>query len=125
MFNNVESANVDAPRTSGRADHPHEQGRVVRVQPRGDLDINTTEALKAQLADAAVHGPSIVLLDLSDVDFVDSSGLSAVIHGSQAVEAAGGALFIEGARGSVLRTLEITALLDRYRRSGDGPATPS
>jgi len=56
-----------------------------------------------------------VILDASGVSFLDSSGIRAIVTASNALEAQGGRLLIEGMRGAVQRVMEVAGLLDKYR----------
>jgi anti-anti-sigma factor len=57
----------------------HEDGDDVRVQPSGELDIATVPQLDARLHKARGGGPSALVLDLSNLSFIDSSGLRLVV----------------------------------------------
>ena len=57
-----------------------------------------------------------MILDLSRVSFIDSSGLRAVLSASNRLEAANGRLVVQGMSGAVERVFEITGLLERYRQ---------
>ncbi|MDS9466364.1 STAS domain-containing protein [Paracoccus sp. MBLB3053] len=57
---------------------PHNDGITIRVDERR-LDAAIATAFKDRVRNLAVHGGSLVTLDLSPVDFMDSSGLGAVI----------------------------------------------
>jgi anti-sigma B factor antagonist len=50
------------------------------VAPEGDLDIATARDFRAELFRAAESTPGPVIVDLSNVDFIDSTGLGAVIE---------------------------------------------
>ena len=60
-------------------------------------------------------GASIVVLDASAIQFIDSTGLRSVVAASNKLSARGGRLLIEGMSGAVQRVLEVTGLIDRYR----------
>lgn len=49
------------------------------ITPQGDLDIGTVDEFRAELTDAANTVPGGLVVDLSRVDFIDSTGLGAVI----------------------------------------------
>ncbi|WP_165975631.1 STAS domain-containing protein [Actinomadura rubrisoli] len=84
-------------------------GRTV-VRLRGELDIACSDELRRQLRSArAEHGEHVVL-DLEDLEFMDSQGLSVIVGCYKAVTAAGGSLALAGPRPLVRRTLEITGL---------------
>ena len=62
------------------------------------------------------EGATVIVLDASAVDFVDSSGLRAIIRCGSRIADNGGRLFIDGMSGAVQRVLEISGLIDRYRK---------
>lgn len=81
---------------------------------RGEVDVTSSTALQAAL-DTVVHDRvPMVILDIGDVDFMDSSGLRVIVRAGRELADQGGALLLRGARGAVARTLEVTGLLERY-----------
>jgi len=81
---------------------------TVTVRIRGDLDMSNTDALTTALTEAASGGD--VLADLSDVTFIDSSALNAVVASARALASSGQRLTL-GPRSAVVdRVLEITGL---------------
>ena len=50
------------------------------IAPQGELDIATLNDFRAALTDAAGRPADTLLVDLSEVSFIDSSGLGAVIE---------------------------------------------
>lgn len=83
-------------------------GTVV-VHAEGDVDIATSVTLRAALIDAVAQSPSLVL-DLGDVEFIDSTGLSALVLGHQRAQQAGGTLILRRCTSSVERLLGVTGL---------------
>jgi anti-anti-sigma factor len=62
---------------------------VVRVAPRGEIDLANRDVLDAQLRELWEAGWRHVVLDLSEVSFLDSSGLHVLaIHHRRAAGAA-------------------------------------
>lgn len=55
---------------------------IVLVTVQGDLDIATSDELVERTADAVERGDdgSTLVLDLTDVDFADSTGLTALVR---------------------------------------------
>lgn len=89
----------------------HRDGTLV-VSLVGDLDIVTSSQLDETLADARRTLDQVVL-DLSAVEFMDTSSLAVIVSHWKALVAAGGALALAGARFQYTRTLWITGLADR------------
>jgi anti-anti-sigma factor len=83
---------------------------VVTVQ--GDLDIVTSEQLDEHLAQARRRHPHIVL-DLSGVEFMDTSSLAVIVSHWKALSGNGGTLALTGARYRQTKTLWITGLAGR------------
>jgi stage II sporulation protein AA (anti-sigma F factor antagonist) len=73
----------------------------------GVMDISTIEVFE-QTAERFGEAAGSVTLDLSDVTFVDSMGVGAVVRAALALP--GGELVIRGARGNVRRTLVIAGI---------------
>ena len=57
--------------------HESHDGAVV-VAARGEIDIVTSPELRAALLDERAHAP-LVVLDLREVTFIDSSGLGVIV----------------------------------------------
>ena len=90
-----------------------------RVELHGAIDLETAPALSTQLDDLAGRDALLVIVDLSDVTFLDSSGMRALIHGARVLEDAGGRLLVQGASGAVERVLELTDVLRRLSGADD------
>ena len=87
---------------------------VVRLV--GDLDIVTSRQLDETLAGAR-RTVEHVVLDLSAVDFMDTSSLAVIVSHWKGLVSDGGSLALAGARFQYTRTLWITGLADRIPMS--------
>ena len=95
---------------------PHDAGVVVAVS--GELDIVNSQQFDDYLADASA-GRDLVVLDLSAVDFMDTSALAVIVsHWRHQVEA-GGMFLLAGARYRYTKALWITGLADRLPMYAD------
>jgi anti-sigma B factor antagonist len=65
---------------------------------RGSLDINTAPQLGEEVDRIVGDKPMLVLVDLSALDLIDSSGVAALVKLYKAVRSAGGDVMISGAR---------------------------
>lgn len=85
-------------------------GAVV-VKVVGELDLSTHEQLRDPLV-AAAEGDSPVVVDLSECEFIDSSGIRALLVGHEALagNGSGGRLAVAGPQPQVQRVLEMTGL---------------
>jgi len=82
------------------------------VNLSGDLDIVTSRRLDETLVEARRDHRQVVL-DLSAVDFMDTSSLAVIVSHWKALAQAGGSLSLAGARYQYTRTLWITGLASR------------
>jgi anti-anti-sigma factor len=77
----------------------------------GELDLRAAAELQSALDQASAGGHARVCLDLSALQFIDSTGLAIVIRSHQDTIAAGGKLVVVCAAGNVRRTFETTGLM--------------
>jgi anti-sigma B factor antagonist len=68
------------------------------------------DSLRDAIRQAIAEGGTNLLLNMADVAFMDSAGLSAMVVGSEQVRNRGGQLRILNAQGPVRRVLQITRL---------------
>ena len=87
-------------------------GTVV-VALHGELDVVDAAAVAAALVTAAVGEPRIIV-DLADLDFIDSSGIAALAYARKRARQGGGDLLLAAPRRQVLRVLAITRLVDDF-----------
>jgi anti-sigma B factor antagonist len=58
----------------------HVDDGVKAFNLRGELDHATAPELRRPLEDAINEGDDFILIDLSDCSFIDSTGLSVIVH---------------------------------------------
>jgi anti-sigma B factor antagonist len=87
-------------------------GQVVVVL-RGELDVAQAAQVAASLAVVAASGLDVIV-DLEGLEFIDSSGLAALVHARHHARRAGGDLLLAAPQQQVLRILAITRLLDVF-----------
>lgn len=73
------------------------------------VDASKAPAFKDEMTKCIESGPNQVVLDLSGVDFIDSSGLGAIVSCLKRVGPAG-SLAIAGASGAVSRLFTLTRM---------------
>ena len=78
------------------------------LAPFGDLDLATAPRLRQELVDATADGPTLVVLDLEQVEFLDSVGISVIIGGYKRLEYGGSRLHLAAPRAIVRRVLGLT-----------------
>ena len=78
----------------------------------GEIDLHVAPRVESALASMIKKRPEHLVVDLSGVTFIDSSGLAALIHGLQEMKKYGGKLKLSGIS-SNLRTIFEMARLDQ------------
>jgi anti-sigma B factor antagonist len=82
--------------------------RVVSVN--GEIDVHTGPALRDHLLAALAQGDDLLVVDLSQVSFLDSSGLGVLVTVHKRARLTDGELRIAGCRQPVATIFQITAL---------------
>ncbi|NUR50098.1 MAG: STAS domain-containing protein [Hamadaea sp.] len=83
---------------------------VVIVTVTGDVDLLSREELGRGLTDAVTEARRGVEVDLSGVDFLDSSGMSALLSGRRTAEDAGLSFRVVAAGDLVRRVMVLTGV---------------
>jgi anti-sigma B factor antagonist len=87
-------------------------GNAIVYRLRGSLDFETAPSLRAALLEAADQGKHDIVVDLSHLEFLDSSGLGALIGAHKRALEHGGRLRLIISAGTIARLLTITGLMD-------------
>lgn len=92
------------------------QARHAVVRPEGRLTASGAPRLKQAIKKLIDEGNPRIVIDLAQTEFIDSSGLGALIGGLKAARLADGDLRLAAASESVMSVLKLTSL-DRILRS--------
>ena len=87
-------------------------GQVI-VALRGVLDVADAVSVAAALTAVAARQRDIVV-DLAGLEFIDSSGVAALVRGRRQARYAGGELLLAAPQQQVLRVLTLTRLIDVF-----------
>jgi anti-sigma B factor antagonist len=90
-----------------------------RVVLGGELDIASAERLERELASIERNSPGTLVLDLRQVEFVDSTGLRALIAADKRARSGGRRLAIVAGSNAVERLLSVTKLDQRFELVDD------
>jgi anti-sigma B factor antagonist len=82
---------------------------VLRVA--GEVDVYTAPMLREQIRELAAKGAVHLITDLSQVDFLDSTGLGALVGGLRRLREADGSLALVVSTPRILRIFQITGLI--------------
>ena len=89
-------------------------GRVALYALGGSLDIATSPTLRAALFDAVARDEREIVVDLTHLEFLDSTGLGALIGAHKRAAENAGSVRLVAQEGQILRLLRITGLLDVF-----------
>jgi anti-sigma B factor antagonist len=81
---------------------------VVRVG--GEIDVYTAPKLREQLIDLVAAGNYHLVVDMENVDFLDSTGLGVLVGGLKRVRAHDGSLELVCSQERILKIFRITGL---------------
>ena len=100
--------------------------RGILVVLSGDVDLATARVVEAELTRAEAS-EDLVVLDLSQVSFMDSTGMRMIVWAHQRLRKSGGSLEIVHLPTQVKRLFELVGILDHLNisdRSVDPGAAP-
>jgi anti-sigma B factor antagonist len=84
------------------------------IAVKGEIHSTTAPEFSERLNDAISRGNTAVVLDLTGVEFIDSTGLSVLLNGLRRITRARGRMVIACANPTVLRLYEIPTLDSTY-----------
>ena len=82
----------------------------VLVRPEGRVDADTADRLRDLLLELANESARTVVVDLEAVDFIDSSGLSALVAGFKSLTRSGGTMRLTRPKPQAQTALRLTQL---------------
>jgi anti-sigma B factor antagonist len=87
-------------------------GGTVTVRLHGEVDVLVVDQVRVALTDALTAGPRSMVVDLSDLSFIDSTGLGALVFGFQRARDAGVAFKLAHPTPGVRQILVLSGLLE-------------
>jgi anti-anti-sigma factor len=89
-------------------------GGIHAITVRGELDMNTAPELEKKLDEALVDPATSIMLDLSECEFIDSTGIALIVRAWQQLDGdgngGGGRLVLCCVNHQVRRLLKITGV---------------
>jgi anti-sigma B factor antagonist len=87
------------------------QGDYIVMSVQGEIDLYTVPRLQKELGSALAAGsPPRLIVDLSGVDFCDSTGVNALLAAHRQARESGGDLELAAPRTAVRKILQVTGL---------------
>jgi anti-sigma B factor antagonist len=92
---------------------------LVVMSLRGEVDLSNADRLGRTIGDLVALRPPRIVIDLAQVSFLDSSGVSCLLAAAKAAEAAGCALRVQDPTESTLRVFQICGVDDKLLGPGN------
>ena len=83
---------------------------LVLVSASGELDLYSAGCLRARIEEADTVGADTVLVDLSEISFLDSAGLGVLVQETERLEGRGHSLVLVTNDPRTRRVVEVTGL---------------
>ncbi|MEG0770126.1 MAG: anti-sigma factor antagonist [Ruthenibacterium sp.] len=88
-----------------------QEGKTLVAHLSGEIDHHGAELLRTQIdGRIAAADPAILVLDFSDVTFMDSSGIGLILGRHKLISAAGGVLVVQKAPAEIHRMLALAGI---------------
>jgi anti-sigma B factor antagonist len=91
------------------------QGQTMVIALSGELDLASSPALQEELDRVATSDAQLLIIDLRDLDFMDSTGLSVLVRAHQRIEEQGRQLAMVKGPQQVQRLLSLTGVAERLK----------
>ena len=102
----------------------HGEGSV-RIALEGELDFSSALTLDDELRRADAGDVTVLVLDLSELRFMDSTGLAIIANACRRMKRGGRRLIVACPTGGVRRILQLTGMLERLEVVDSAAAVPS
>jgi anti-sigma B factor antagonist len=112
---------VSSPAAKGQALMTHDElgidlktedgGGTLIFKLRGSLDLATSPTVRAALSEATEKGSHHLIVDLTQLEFLDSTGLGVLIGAHRRAAERGGSFRVVISDGPIARLLNITGLI--------------
>jgi anti-sigma B factor antagonist len=81
---------------------------------RGEIDVATAPRLRERLLELADKSPSVAIVDLTEVSFIDSTALGVLVSGAKRFRGGGGDLRLVVTEPHIAKVFAITGLDDVF-----------
>lgn len=93
-------------------------GAAALLTAAGELDLHAAEPLRRALTPLVEQGRPLLIVDLTDVGFIDPTVLGVLVGAARVVRGSGGSFVVVSSDPRIVRLLEITGLafvLDHHK----------
>jgi anti-anti-sigma factor len=96
-----------------------DSGGQVTISLKGELDLSSVGKVQEELRRVEAEGPALLVLDLSNLTFLDSTGLRAVVTADERARENGRRFVVVRGPDAVQRVFAITRLEERLEMVDD------
>jgi anti-sigma B factor antagonist len=96
-----------------------DSGGQVTISLKGELDLSSVGKVQEELRRVEAEAPAVIVLDLSNLTFLDSTGLRAVVTADERARENGRRLVVVRGPDAVQRVFAITRLEERLEMVDD------
>jgi len=89
------------------------------IQPLGRLDVTSATKFRREITEVAATKPKYLLIDLTDVSFMDSSGLGALVSALKSIRTVDGDMAICSLSEQVQMLFELTSMSKIFKIYND------
>ena len=101
---------------------PGDEGSTLCL--RGRLNIDSSPAFRDRLLSILqAHSPQAVIVDFSEVSYLDSSGIATLIEGLKIARMRQTTLCVQGLQDRLLHLFQVTGMSTLFEKSGCGSAS--
>ncbi|MDE6727216.1 MAG: anti-sigma factor antagonist [Oscillospiraceae bacterium] len=89
----------------------YNDGKRITAALFGDIDHHAAREMRTELDDVIARSrPELLILDLENVGFMDSSGIGLILGRSRSLRSAGGELLLRNVRSEIADVIKISGL---------------
>ncbi len=89
----------------------YNDGKRVTAALYGDIDQHSARELRAELDEVIARSrPELLIIDMENVGFMDSSGIGLILGRLKAIRACGGDIIIKNARSEIAAVIKLSGL---------------
>ncbi len=89
----------------------YNDGKRITAALYGDIDQHSARELRAELDEVIARSrPELLIIDMENVGFMDSSGIGLILGRLKAIRACGGDIIIKNARSEIAAVIKLSGL---------------
>lgn len=90
-----------------------ESQKLVKVNVHGEIDIYTCGDLRKVLTETTDKGNNSFILNLTNIQYIDSTGLGSIAHTAQKIQQQDGHIYVICTKPQINKIFEVSGLLSK------------